>query len=153
MSNRRALIEGLDSTEEIDVDAAEHFISGRKPRPATKPPAEQPDAPRRQEEPPSKPLPASLVPTVATASTLPSPAAQRMPADEPAALRAAAAADPYPFLGAGRVAVGARVRVDLAAALKRTSLERQLQGIQPFAVQEILEEALELWLHKHGLLK
>ena len=37
--------------------------------------------------------------------------------------------------------------------LKRASLERQLHGIQPNSVQEILEEALEFWLHKHGLLK
>jgi hypothetical protein len=152
MSNRRALIEGLDPTEEIDADAAEHFIAGRKPRAATKPSAEEPDAPRR-EEPPSKPLPASQVPPSATATVSPPTADRRLPVEEPAAPRAAAVADPYPFLGAGRVAVGARVRVDLAAALKRTSLERQLQGIQPFAVQEILEEALELWLHKHGLLK
>ncbi len=55
--------------------------------------------------------------------------------------------------GVGRVPVGARIRTELAAALKRASLERQLQGIQPNSVQDILEESLELWLHKHGLLK
>ena len=55
--------------------------------------------------------------------------------------------------GVGRVPVGARMRTEIAAGLKRASLERQLQGIQPNSVQEILEEALELWLHKHGYLK
>ena len=45
------------------------------------------------------------------------------------------------------------VRTEIAASLKRASLERQLHGIQPNSVQEILEDAIELWLHKHGLLK
>jgi hypothetical protein len=55
--------------------------------------------------------------------------------------------------GPGRVPVGARVRTELASALKRASLERQLQGIHPHAVQDILEESIELWLktNKHSL--
>ena len=47
----------------------------------------------------------------------------------------------------------ALTKADIAAALTRTSLERQLQGIQPNSVQEILEDSLELWLLKHGHLK
>lgn len=45
-----------------------------------------------------------------------------------------------------------RIRADLATALKRASLERQLNGVEPSAVQEILEEALEPWLKKNGYL-
>src|SRR4051812_48492462 len=46
----------------------------------------------------------------------------------------------------GRVPLTTRVRADLAQALKRASLERQLQGVEPNAVQDILENALEPWL-------
>jgi hypothetical protein len=41
---------------------------------------------------------------------------------------------------------------DYATALKRASLERQLQGILPNTLQDILEEALEPWLRNHGCL-
>ena len=45
-----------------------------------------------------------------------------------------------------------RIRSDLAAALKRASLERQLQGLEPHTVQDILEVALEPWLKTSGYL-
>lgn len=45
-----------------------------------------------------------------------------------------------------RVALNTRIRPDLAAALKRISLERQLAGAPVSAVQDIVEEALEGWL-------
>ncbi|MFO0835771.1 MAG: hypothetical protein U0638_12430 [Phycisphaerales bacterium] len=51
-----------------------------------------------------------------------------------------------------RARLTTRIRADMAAALKRASLERQLQGVQPSAVQEILEEAIEPWLRTHGYL-
>jgi hypothetical protein len=49
-----------------------------------------------------------------------------------------------------RAPLTTRVRSDFAAALKRASLERQLSGITPNTLQEILEEALEPWLKAHG---
>jgi hypothetical protein len=52
----------------------------------------------------------------------------------------------------GRVPLTTRIRQDLAAALKRASLERQLAGVEPNSVQEILEAALEPWLREHGFL-
>ena len=45
-----------------------------------------------------------------------------------------------------------RLRKDMADALKRASLERQLKGETPSAVQDILEAALEPWLKSHGYL-
>ncbi len=45
-----------------------------------------------------------------------------------------------------------RVRADFAAALKRASLERQLNGVFPQTVQDILEAALEPWLRGNGYL-
>jgi hypothetical protein len=54
---------------------------------------------------------------------------------------------------AGRMPLTTRIRSDLATALKRASLERQLSGEKPNTVQDILEEALEPWLKDRGYLK
>jgi hypothetical protein len=51
-----------------------------------------------------------------------------------------------------RVPFTTRVRADYAEALKRASLERQLQKVQPNTLQEILEEALAPWLGSNGYL-
>jgi hypothetical protein len=53
----------------------------------------------------------------------------------------------------GRVPLTTRIRPELAAALKRASLERQLAGQTPNTVQDILEQALEPWLNAQGYLK
>ena len=52
----------------------------------------------------------------------------------------------------GRVPLTTRVRADFATALKRASLERQLDGVRPNTLQDILEEALEPWLRTNGYL-
>jgi hypothetical protein len=52
-----------------------------------------------------------------------------------------------------RVPISTRMRADLATALKRASLERQLEGVGPNTLQDILEEAVEPWLRKHGYVK
>ena len=122
MVERRALSAGLTDAEAIDPKLAEDFIYDKKPRlPAKNSPPEP--ATEKPAAPP--PLPDAIV------------AAAQVPASSP-------------LTGVGRVAVGARFRTELATALKRASLQRQLQGIHPFAVQEILEEAAELWLVKNG---
>jgi hypothetical protein len=125
MAGRRSLIEGLDTIEGVDPQLAEDFILNRNPR-------KEPET-----------LAASRT---ADAEVVAPPAP---PPIQPPASQAAVSH----LTGIGRVPVGARVRTELAAALKRASLERQLQGIQPNSVQEILEESLELWLLKHGHLR
>jgi len=45
-----------------------------------------------------------------------------------------------------------RLRSDFVAALKRASLERQLQGVHPNTLRDILEEAVEPWLQRNGYL-
>lgn len=52
----------------------------------------------------------------------------------------------------GRAPISTRIRADFAAALKRASLERQLNGKQPHTLQDILEQAIEPWLKEHGYL-
>ena len=49
-----------------------------------------------------------------------------------------------------RVPISTRIRGDFAAALKRCSLERQLHGIEPNTLQDILEQAIEPWLKSNG---
>lgn len=51
-----------------------------------------------------------------------------------------------------RTLVSTRIRSDLAKALKRASLQRQMDDITPNTLQEILEEAIEPWLRSHGYL-
>ncbi|QDU21881.1 hypothetical protein [Urbifossiella limnaea] len=51
-----------------------------------------------------------------------------------------------------RAPLTTRIRADYAAALKRASLERQLAGVEPATVQEMLEEALGPWLKANGYL-
>jgi hypothetical protein len=51
-----------------------------------------------------------------------------------------------------RVGLTTRIRSDFAAALKRASLERQLNGVSPHTLQDILEEALQPWLRSNGYL-
>jgi hypothetical protein len=50
------------------------------------------------------------------------------------------------------VPLTARIPVEKFQALKRASFERQLQGIEPSSMQDIVEEALTPWLRKHGYL-
>lgn len=81
---------------------------------------------------------------------------EKAPATEPASMTAGqvpesspAASERATQLG-NRAPLTTRLRSDFAAALKRASLERQLQGTDPHTVQEILEAALEPWLRANG---
>jgi hypothetical protein len=49
-----------------------------------------------------------------------------------------------------RSPISTRIRSDFATALKRASLERQLKGVEPNTLQDILEEAIEPWLRNNG---
>lgn len=53
---------------------------------------------------------------------------------------------------AGRVPLTTRCRPELASMLKRASLQRQLNGIEPSSMQEIMEIAMENWLKENGYL-
>jgi hypothetical protein len=69
---------------------------------------------------------------------------------DPRPVEAAPAATPAPVVN--RAPISTRVRADMAAALKRASLERQLKGVEPNTLQDILEEAIEPWLKANGYL-
>lgn len=50
------------------------------------------------------------------------------------------------------VPITTRLKPELADALKRASLERQLARVRPNTVQDIIEEAVEPWLRANGYL-
>jgi hypothetical protein len=52
-----------------------------------------------------------------------------------------------------RVPISTRIRSDFSTALKRASLERQLNGVEPNTLQDMLEQALEPWLRSNGLIR
>jgi hypothetical protein len=51
-----------------------------------------------------------------------------------------------------RTQLSSRIRSDLFEALKQASLKRQLAGLKPNSITEILEEALEPWLKSNDYL-
>ncbi|RUL89456.1 hypothetical protein TsocGM_01400 [Tautonia sociabilis] len=62
-------------------------------------------------------------------------------------------ATPTAATALSRVPLSTRIRSDFSAALKRASLERQLAGVEPNTLQDILEQAVEPWLRSNGYLK
>ena len=129
MAERRSLIEGLKPVPKVDPALEEQFVFNKKPqKPASTP---RPDHDEAQ----PKPQPAPV-------ATLVQPH-QSDPQREKT----------QPLSTIGRTPLTTRVRSDIASALKRASLERQLAGVQPNTLQDILEEALEPWLRTNGYLK
>jgi uncharacterized heparinase superfamily protein len=60
----------------------------------------------------------------------------------------AAAQSPF-----ARVPISTRIRSEYAEALKRASLERQLNKVEPNTLQDILEQAIEPWLRSNGYIR
>ena len=67
------------------------------------------------------------------------------PVSQAAATPAVAASPVLPNM-TGRIPVTTRCRPEVASAIKRVSLQRQLAGVEPYTVQDIMEQALEQWL-------
>ena len=68
---------------------------------------------------------------------------------KPSVTAATSAAPILPHM-TGRISVSARCRPEVASAIKRVSLQRQLAGIEPYTSQDIMEQALERWLEFNG---
>ena len=88
----------------------------------------------RKQDTPSHPIAQPIVPHESEAPEAPSPPIDRSILPQMA----------------GRVPVTTRCRPEVASALKRASLQRQLAGAEPYYVQDIMEQALEQWLRQHG---
>jgi hypothetical protein len=51
-----------------------------------------------------------------------------------------------------RSPLSTRIRTDYSKALKHASLDRQLKGVEPYTLCDLLEQALEPWLKSNGYL-
>lgn len=122
---RRTLVEGLNAKPKADRRKEEAFVRGE----TDKADDENLKPPKRKAEPKQKPK-------------------EKREGEQPAPT----SPPPMPT-PAGRMPLTTRIRSDLATALKRASLERQLAGEKPNTVQDILEQALEPWLKDKGYLK
>ena len=69
---------------------------------------------------------------------------------------AASSAGPRAMRAAAVNAAGAnlntRIHPDLSTALKRASLQRKLEGVEPNSLRDIVEAAVRPWLRDHGYL-
>ena len=126
MTGRRTLLEGLKSRQKAERLKEEAFVFRKEDK------EEKPEPPARRPK-------AAPTKTAARGGDKPSPPPP--------------AAAPQLQALAGRVPLTTRIRPDIAQALKRASLERQLAGVMPNTVQDILEQALEPWLKDLGYLK
>jgi len=118
------LVDGLKVKPKAERRKEEAFVFGK----TDKADEEKPKLPKRKPEPKEK-LKAKREGEEATPATLP----------------------PMP-VPTSRMPLTIRIRSDLASALKRASLERQLAGEKPNTIQDILEQALEPWLKDKGYL-
>lgn len=128
MAKRRSLVDGVETIETSERIAEEEFVYGTSPR---------------HDAPAAPPHSAAIAPAAAETSTMPI-------ANRPT--QTGSSSILTPLTGVGRVPVGARIRTELATALKRATLERRLQGIEPNTIQDILEELIEPWLQQNGYL-
>lgn len=95
-----------------------------------------------QERRPINPQPADL-------SELPERAPRAAESESTRPRRRSKAAGVTPI---GLIPVTVRLRPEIAGALKRASLERQLSGEELFTQQDLVEQALAPWLRSQGFL-
>lgn len=116
-----------------------------------------------QEKPKAEPKPLRAVPDAAAVPTVPEihdPTEDNAeegrvtaaPAKRPPNPAPQKRTEPLRLLATLLVPVTVRLRPEIASALKRASLERQLNGVATFTQQDIVEEALLPWLRAEGLI-
>ena len=125
MMERRPLTTGMNVIPNADPDAVKQFITQeRRSTPTESPSAELSLVSERS----------TRVPTLS---------------EQPNRRRKTKSAGVTPV---GLIPVTIRLRPELAGALKRASLERQLSGEETFTQQDLVEQALEPWLRQQGYL-
>ncbi len=148
MAERRSLISGVEGVG-VDPETARAFIVQERPKPE---PRALPSPARVVPEPvpPAAAEPAAQATVPAGEGTAP---AVSPPPKPPAAKRPDVHSGPPRLLATLLVPVTVRLRPEVASALKRASLERQLHGVETYTQQDIVEEALLPWLRAEGLLE
>ena len=144
MAERRSLAAGIEDIG-LDPEIARAFIVQERPRTEPKPspvrvvpdPAPEQAAEQRVESESNGGGESKAV--AAQTKRVSKPVSQKRP-------------DAPRLLATLLVPVTVRLRPEIASALKRASLQRQLNGIETFTQQDIVEEALLPWLRAEGLL-
>ncbi len=127
MSKRMSLVEGLKRDQEkLDPAVVDSFVKHGNTQP--------------------NPEPEIQLPNESQDSALSDSFTEERPARAPRRAKQAAVMSP------GLISVNVRVRPEIGAALQTASLQRQLQGVEPFSKREIVEEAMEQWLRENGCL-
>lgn len=124
MAERRPLATAVNNYTGADLDQVRAFITQEPKREST------PVEIQASEE---KENPRTAAPKKSTTIT------QKSPKRKPTRLQPV-----------GLIPVTIRLRPEIAGALKRASLERQLAGEETFTQQELVENALEPWLMEEG---
>ena len=140
MADRRPLATPFANSPDADPDAVRSFVKQEPPREAVASAAPEPAVERPQQ-------------AVRVVQQSERPADTRPQADS----RAAAFARTKKKRANGitpvaPVPVTVRLKPEIAGALKRASLERQLDGEKLFTQQDIVENLLEPWLRDQGYL-
>lgn len=128
MSDRRSLTATLTDLPNIDPAAARAFVT-------------------QEPKPPVTPEPPTAVPRV----NRPDPGRARPGPAEPSR-KSGKKVKPHGVTPVGLIPVTVRLRPEIAGALKRASLERQLGGEEPYTQQDLVEQLLEPWLRENGFL-
>ena len=138
MAERRSLVAGVEAAPNgVEPHLMRAFIN-----------QEAPDVAKAIPRPAEEPLPPSEAKT-SMAEPDPTPAIARRPA-KAAPLRRPQASSLHAAL---LVPVTVRLKPEIADALKRASLQRQLNGFDTYTQQDIVEDALTPWLKSEGLLE
>lgn len=144
MAERRSLVAGIEEIG-VDPEAARAFIVQERPREERKTPAVRvvPDPVPEEAAETSTEVEdvggGESKPAAAQAKRQTKPAAQKRPHAQR-------------LLATLLVPVTVRLRPEIASALKQASLQRQLNGVETYTQQDIVEEALLPWLRTEGLL-
>ena len=120
MSKRRPLTAGVNVVPDADPETIRQFVTQERK------PAREPEQELTVVSPTPRPTPEP--------ETRTSKKAKRSKAVTPV----------------GLIPVTVRLRPEIAGALKRASLERQLAGEEPNTQQDLVELALEPWLSENG---
>jgi hypothetical protein len=149
MAERRSLVSGIEEIGGVDPKIARAFIVQERPK------AESKSSPVRVVPDPVATAPAEVAEPESEPEEIGGGEKKNPPAPAKRASKPTASQKrPHQqrLLATLLVPVTVRLRPEIASALKQASLHRQLNGIETFTQQDIVEEALIPWLQAEGLL-
>jgi hypothetical protein len=136
MAERRSLVAGLEVVQDgVDANAMRAFVTQEHPKsqsvePSVEPPTEVGEGSAESDS------PVVRTPAKKSVRSVPLRRGQLLP------------------LHANLlVPITVRLKPEIAEALKRASLQRQLNGYETYTQQDIVEDALTPWLRSEGLLE